>query len=328
MTLTRESLTVRQCLVSLVTLHNETFNVWSHLLPAFGFMAYAAYLVNTNGISDISMHPLLCFAFGTCLMLFSSALAHLFCCMSLRALHICFYIDYAAISVFSFTAGQGYFFYSRSLSEAAPAFYRNPYIFLGVNLALSCINMFISCMTWHRFTKYRPLIRTGLYVVKFIVDISPFFTRCLTEQCNTNVTKIFNRQILWYAIAAFANAFQVPERFFPGIGLDMLGNSHHFLHVFTALGNYDAFRVMTTDMVERRIDLDRAAYKPSFFNTFGLVFCLLLVNCCIIVWFVRKWLPSEEELFSRSKSLQGHQSNGIVQNINMVTKETKNKKKQ
>ncbi|KXJ15538.1 Progestin and adipoQ receptor family member 6 [Exaiptasia diaphana] len=325
MTLIRESLTVRQCIVSLFSIHNETFNVWSHLLPAFGFMTYAAYLVDANGISDVTIYPLLCFAFGTCLMLFSSAFAHLFCCMSWRALHICFYIDYAAISVFSFTASQGYYFYSRPLSEGTFVLYRDPYVFLGVNMALSCTNMFISCMTWHRFTNYRPLVRTGLYVVKFLVDISPFITRCFSEQCNSNVTKIFNRQILWYAIAAIANAFQIPERSFPGIRFDILGNSHHFLHVFTALGNYDAFRVMTIDMTERRIQLDRTEYKPTFLNTFGFVVFLMLVNCSIVVWFVRKWLPNEEELLSDSTFLQGHQSNG---NFPSKIEVTKRKKKQ
>ena len=35
--------TVRDCFFSIFKLHNETFNIWSHLIPFFGFLAIMIY---------------------------------------------------------------------------------------------------------------------------------------------------------------------------------------------------------------------------------------------------------------------------------------------
>ena len=35
-----DNITVRQCLATLFTIHNETFNIWSHLAALAGFLIY------------------------------------------------------------------------------------------------------------------------------------------------------------------------------------------------------------------------------------------------------------------------------------------------
>jgi hypothetical protein len=57
-------------------------------------------------------------------------------------------------------------------------------------------------------------------------------------------------------------------------------------------------------MMERNDVLSASLYPPTFFSTFGLSILLICVNTYIGVWFVGKWLKTEEEeLMAGSKYL-------------------------
>ena len=105
------------CFKSLFQATNETINIWSHVLAFAVFMLrFASAFAKHKLQEDPFVYPLLCFAFGICVMLAMSVSAHLFNCMSTKACHVCFFFDYAAISVYTFTAGQVFYFYSRPVN--------------------------------------------------------------------------------------------------------------------------------------------------------------------------------------------------------------------
>lgn len=293
-----DGITVRQCLASLFSLHNETVNIWSHLLATLAFLLHFWRIFAAQDIiGNPSVYPLICFAFGICVVFLSSSLAHLFCCMSWKARHTCFYIDYATISIFSLTAGQANFFYCRPLDKDASDLHKFPYLFLGISVSFSCMNMFLSCLSRHRFRKYRFVFRTLMYVFKFLFDISPHLARCGFgggSSCSASIVFLFNRHVLCYTISGITNALRIPERLCPGL-FDYFGHSHHFLHIFTIVGNYDAFTVAHTNMIDRANELSASPYHPTFFSTFGLLILLICVNTYIGVWFVGTWLNVEEE---------------------------------
>ena len=299
-----DNITVQKCVATLFTVHNETFNIWSHIFAAIAIIAYSTSVIYQYGVIDNPLiFPLVCFAVSVCLVFLSSSFAHLFCCMSWTARHTCFYIDYAAISVFTFTAGLGFICYSRPLGEEAFILYRYPLIFISISFSLSGINMFLSCLSRHRYRKYRFFIRTGMYLVKYFFDISPFLSRCLTSSstCDPVTVSFFKRHMLCYAISAFVNATRLPERLYPGF-FDLLGYSHHIFHVLLTIGNFDAFNALLWDMRIRRETLLASPFQPTFFTTFGLVIILLAIDTSIVTWFARTWLTTEEqELFSGFK---------------------------
>lgn len=300
-----ENITVKQCLLTLFTVHNETFNIWSHIIAAFIFFVYSMHQISSHGllIGNPSTYPLLCFVLGNCTMLFFSSFAHLFCCMSWRARHTCFYIDYAAISLFTFTAGQGSIYYSRPLSHDSSSLYRYPYLFLCLSTTFSCVFTLTHCVSRHRLRKYRFFLRTGISLVKLLFDTSPFWARCFLyepDTCSPSLKYTSHRCIFLYLLTGLVNAFRLPERLFPGY-FDFFGHSHHFLHVCGVFANLDAFNVMLTDMIERKPFLSSSPYQPTFLTTFGFLIVVVFVNCCIVVRFVSKWLQTEEEeLFSGS----------------------------
>ena len=117
-------LSARECLQSLFHTTNETINVWSHAV-AFVLFAVRFSTVFSWQDHDQVLNPLLAFAFSILLLMAASSTAHLFNCLSLRAHHIGFYFDYAAINCYAFGGAMLYFFYSRPLGEEAPLIFKS-----------------------------------------------------------------------------------------------------------------------------------------------------------------------------------------------------------
>lgn len=105
----RPQLTLLGCLRSLFTIHNESFNIWSHLIAAFMF----ARLARQRFLSTATPHqgrrrlaPLLV-ALGGTAVFGTSAVAHCFCAHGKRTNDRCFACDKACISLFMWTCIVG-----------------------------------------------------------------------------------------------------------------------------------------------------------------------------------------------------------------------------
>jgi len=85
----------------------------------------------------------------------------------------------------------------------------------------------------------------------------------------------------------------MPERLMPGV-FDIIGHSHHFLHVFTALGAADQFTAIQIQMESRRGDLERFPVA-TFGNSVGLMVVICLINCGIVLWFAKSLRSDKEE---------------------------------
>ena len=82
-------------------LHNETVNVWSHMVGSLGFVGLIIYvsLLFTPEKSWLPMWPLFTQMFATMTMLGCSAYFHLFCCQNCSAYTSLQKLDYAGIAV-------------------------------------------------------------------------------------------------------------------------------------------------------------------------------------------------------------------------------------
>ena len=278
---------------------NETVNVWTHFLPFLLFVIRFAFLFWRYGLSDTFVYPLLSFALGICGFLLMSSGAHLFNSMSPRVRHICFFFDYSAISVYSVGAGQAFYFYSRSLNNDSFLF-KNSSAFLVVSCLVSVFSTSTCCASRHRWSKMKYVIRTFCFVVAFWCNSSPYLHRVLTEPSSLHETdqellarSYFRRHCVFYLVAALANMSRMPERLMPGV-FDIIGHSHHFLHVFTALGAADQFTAIQIQMESRRGDLERFPVA-TFGNSVGLMVVICLINCGIVLWFAKSLRSDKEE---------------------------------
>ncbi|XP_061409547.1 uncharacterized protein LOC133343760 isoform X3 [Lethenteron reissneri] len=90
------------CILSLFHLTNETLNIWTHFLPACYFMRrLLGFSQSLDFLGEAYTWPLLAYLLTCCLYLLASSLAHTFSTMSVRSLHVCFFFDYAALSLYS-----------------------------------------------------------------------------------------------------------------------------------------------------------------------------------------------------------------------------------
>lgn len=286
------------CFTTLFTIHNETVNIWSHFLGMIFFVAFCVpVFILHNPLQDSFVWPLLAFSAGIVTMLLMSSTAHLFNSMSLKARHICFFLDYAAISTYTFTAGQVFFFYSRPTNSGLFLLQSAP-LFLGISALISASSTYFCCASRHTWHNHKFIIRTGTYALTWFFNTLPFLWRIMVcdgvIDCNPSAYRYFIRQFLCFFIAAISNASKIPERFIPG-WFNIFGQSHHFMHVLCALGSFDDFLAVKSDMLARREILHANIHAiPSFTNSILLMIAVLGANIAIVVWFAIK-CPDEDE---------------------------------
>lgn len=283
------NLTALESVRSVFYANNETVNFWSHFLSGVILIArYCSVIWYHSPQADHFYYPLTSFTMGCCTVYTMSCVAHMFSSMTEREFHIGYYLDYAAISVYTFTAGQAFYFYCHPIASGLLLYdWRELFLFLSAVISFGAT--YSCCMSRHRWLNLRYLIRTGSYIVSWLHNCSPYFMRqlyCSTDPiCNPDSVPIFIGCFLSFATAALANMSRAPERFFPG-AFDFIGQSHHFLHVMTTLGDHFAYSVLLSDLEARKEALT-VEHIPSFPETIALTLLVLAGNFAIVLWFAR-----------------------------------------
>lgn len=283
----RPRISSRDCLVSIFKRCNETINVWSHIVACLFFVVRSLVVFSEhNPFEDAFVYPLLSFAIGTSAMFGMSAGAHLFNSMSSKTRHVCFFFDYAAISVYAFSAGQAFYFYSRPLNSKWTIF-RSYSTFVAVCVIVSCFSIYSCCASRHRWIDHKFLIRTGTFMASFFINTLPYWVRmwdCQSEvDCNAISIPYFMRQFMFFAVAAVANGSRLPERLIPGV-FDFCGQSHHFLHILCAIGAADEMTALYLDMLGRRQAQELSSF-PTFTNSLLITLLVLAANVVVVLWF-------------------------------------------
>ena len=284
----RPQLSAWECFQSLFKRSNETINVWSHLIAFAVFVCrFIVIFRQHNPFDDAFVYPLLSFAVGASIMSLMSSFAHLFNSMSSKIRHVCFFFDYAAISVYGFTAGQAFYFYSRPLNTDWLIF-RSHSVFVAVCVIASILSTYSCCASRHRWIDFKFLIRTGTFATSFFINTLPYWLRMYdcTSQVDCNVVSFssFWRHVLFYAVAALAFGSKLPERLLPGV-FDFCGQSHHFLHIFGAIAVMEEFTATYLDMLGRRKALEDLSTVPTFGNCLCVSLLMLVSNITVIFWF-------------------------------------------
>ncbi len=279
----RPNLKVLECMHSaFVPTCNEAINFWSHFIALGLFIMKFYQLYATKySIYDAATWPLLCSGIGICGFCLASSTAHMFNSMSPAAQHCCFFMDYAAISVYSVGVGNSFYFYSRPLHPELQVF-QSAWPFTAASLITSITTTLLCCITRFRWHRYKYVIRTSSFVAPFLVNASPYLYRMI--MCYDSLDRIspsslwaFGILFFFYLSSAIINVLRFPERVFPG-KFDLLGHSHHFLHLFTAIGASYQFDAIHLDMVARKDELVGHAMQGSFNNTVLPFLASIVVN--------------------------------------------------
>ncbi|XP_039107350.1 membrane progestin receptor delta isoform X2 [Hyaena hyaena] len=187
------------------------------------------------------------------------------CSMSPRARHICYFLDYGALSLYSLGCAFPYAAYSMPASWLhsrlhqlfVPAAALNSFLCTG----LSCYSRFLELES----PRLSKAVRTAAFAYPFLFDNLPLFYRlglcwdggrgCGREALSSSHT----HHLLCALLTGFLFASHLPERLAPG-RFDYIGHSHQLFHICAVLGTHFQLEAVLADMGSRRAWL--AAQEP------------------------------------------------------------------
>ncbi|KAL3702096.1 hypothetical protein R1sor_020118 [Riccia sorocarpa] len=266
---------LRETVLSLFSVHNETLNIWTHLVGFLIFVGLAFYtaillpkLIELSALpsltrfeefilkkerdsasallppeSPITRWPFYVFLGGAmCCLLFSSTY-HLLNCHTRRLHDVLHRLDHAGIAVLIAASFFPPIYYSFLCYPGL----RNMYLGGITTISLSTI-VFSSLESFrsHEFRKYRALLFfcTGASgIIPGAHRIVLYWNEPLAFQC------------LWYEVAmgvlyglgALLYAARVPERLKPG-RFDIVGHSHQIFHILVVLAALAHYKAGLLDM--------------------------------------------------------------------------------
>ena len=228
----------RACLRSLLAIHNETFNIWSHLL---GLLYFAGEAVRTfthtlaaSSARVVSAGDTLAwgiFFLGALVLLANSTLFHLGMnhseAMYLRLVQR----DYIGIAGFIWAAqslAAFYIFYCRETVRLVV-------LALLTSLALGvAATMVVPKYAAPKYVQFRA----GLFVAMASLGALPILYYALTADCELcwRASSFMGLSLAVFFVGAMQYAARFPERSSPPGRFDLLGHSHQALHVAVVLG--------------------------------------------------------------------------------------------
>ncbi|XP_039214476.1 membrane progestin receptor delta isoform X1 [Crotalus tigris] len=277
------------CVLSSFQLNNETVNIWTHFLPTWYFLWRFVMLSSRLDFwSDTYSWPFLAYMALVCLYPFASSCAHTFSTMSTHARHICYFLDYNALSLYSLGCAFTYGAYAmpdrwvNSLGHHwfVPMAAINSFICTS----LSCYSRFLE-LEWPRWSK---TARTAAFVYPFFFDNIPLFFRllfCFGDDCTWNDSVASYFYHLFFALlTGFLFASHLPERLAPG-RFDFIGHSHQLFHICAVVGTHFQLEAILDDMNTRRTWLSTHTPPAMFTRTFAVLGATLLGNLFLFATF-------------------------------------------
>ena len=223
------------CLASVFRIHNETGNIWTHLIGAVGMLAAAMhYYLSQGPLVATEKLLLLPFFVGSLSCLLLSTLYHTLNCHSRDCCVFTGKMDYLGITamiVGSYVPWVHFSFYCRFA-------WRTAYNSAIVVLAVACVVVSM-CKRFGK-AKYRCFRATvfvafacsGLIpLVHLNVSMGPY------EALTDGHLAWFYGMAALYLVGTFLYAKRVPERYFPG-KLDLFLHSHQIFHVTVVLAAF------------------------------------------------------------------------------------------
>jgi adiponectin receptor len=227
---------------SIVAVHNETGNIWTHLL---GFIVFAVlgYIELATQWGDLRTLPLLdrvvfgIFFIAACKCLACSTIWHTFAQIAhLETMKSMACVDYVGISVLicaSVMVFEYYGFYASSWPQA---------IYLTSTGILAIAGIFVPFSSWFDKREYR-FLRTVFFLALGTSAVVPIVHLVFLHGLNTVLLWLspLLSSIACYLTGVFLYVNHYPEKIFPG-WFDHIGNSHQLWHMCVVAGIWFHYR--------------------------------------------------------------------------------------
>eukprot|EP00698_Gefionella_okellyi_P003259 TRINITY_DN1303_c0_g3_i1.p1 TRINITY_DN1303_c0_g3~~TRINITY_DN1303_c0_g3_i1.p1 ORF type:complete len:326 (-),score=44.20 TRINITY_DN1303_c0_g3_i1:212-1189(-) len=242
--------TLKLCVKSLFRVHNETGNVWTHLIGFFIYLGLTIYTLHTVVPSgDIESALIFCvFLFSVMFCMLCSASFHLFLCHDEAAFKRMLRADLTGVSVQifgSFIPGLYYGF-------ACYPTWRTVYM-------CSVSAMFIVGILAPMFDRFHTrefrFVRVGVYSAMGAFGLIPLIHWIVVRGAHSPQERhfiwLFGLMFALYAIGIMFYVTKVPERWLPG-RFDIWFHSHQWWHLFVMMAPV-VYYVISVQQLQLRI---------------------------------------------------------------------------
>ena len=232
----RASYNGAQAIKSIFKWHNESINIWIHIM-GFALFFYLMKITRTLLPPNAELNDSLIFSLfcgSAMLCLFCSSLFHVMSCHDQKQVYdalAC--LDYAAITSLicgSFSTLVYYGFYCHP-------FWRNLYLY--ILCGISFVGLILPFTSGFREAKSR-LYRTLVFVILGLSCIVPLlhitWLAGLPIGCWMHLVPVLFEGF-FYLAGAYIYAMRLPEKYFPG-KFDLIFHSHQLWHLFIVIGAY------------------------------------------------------------------------------------------
>lgn len=306
--------TTWECLQSLFYINNESFNMWSHIIAVLYFIVrYTVVLLELRQPSSPQRDfywPMLSSFIGTVTVYTLSATAHLFNSKSEQMHRIFYFFDYAGISIYTYTSGQVMYYYNRPINTNWRIF-ESALMYTLLGAGLSFLATFYSCKSKVHLQKYGPVIRIiPVFAGWLNTVLAPTVgvTMCSCHDvttcqsfvsCNELLITYYWRHCFCSIASGVIYGSRLPERLLPGT-FDIIGSSHHFLHIFGALSTEYAFKILEVALESRQDPRNEILAKSltgmSSLETLLPTIVVFVVNISIAFWFAKSIYNSKDPM--------------------------------
>eukprot|EP00298_Acanthocystis_sp_HF-20_P006010 c15997_g2_i1.p1 GENE.c15997_g2_i1~~c15997_g2_i1.p1 ORF type:complete len:312 (+),score=80.60 c15997_g2_i1:72-1007(+) len=227
---------------SFFMLHNETLNVWTHVIP-IPYIIWKSYQTIQTELKDANQTDIGCFILfttATVFAFFSSATYHLFRCISSETNNLLLRFDIAGILMMIAAC------YIPALSFA---FGCNDYnYFLIYSICIYSLGILSAgiILTQKSFEKNFTLIAPPVTMV--LVSIVPILHFVLTHQGDPVIYDFFlvlSLSLACYGVGLGFYIYYFPERYLQPGYCDLFLHSHVLWHIFVVFGALAHYRVLS-----------------------------------------------------------------------------------
>lgn len=280
---------------SLFQIHNETGNVWSHLIGCFVIFYFMAELSKDFDLyTDKDIWPVLIFGASCIMTCFISAMVHLFHSKSIYVNYLTVMLDNIGISLYGFGTGI-----IAMYSCSHPGFYRmlEPY-FLPLITASSYFLFLILCIGKIKFGcvlvkgQRKVFVGAGIILETFVIFI-PFFPRyisCMFEStCSLYQLNYISVTLVFFFLQAVFYSSHLPEKWWPG-KCDIFPQGHQLFHVIHIITVILQFRTVYND-----IETGHTIHTQPNIVYICLALAILCVTEFLSLIILRKFIPEHEK---------------------------------
>lgn len=287
-------------LLSLFQRHNESLNVWTHLLA--GPVLLLRWWANVGALGytlNIASLPLCLFLVSSLTYLFFSVAAHLLQSHSEHAHYFFFFIDYVGVATYQYGCSLGHYFYT---SEVAWRESCIGLLFLPGTALFGWLSCAGCCFAKFQYRRPYPMQRKICQLVPttlaYILGISPVVHRLFTVPWTQESSQLFHAlQIVSFLLSALFFSCPIPERFFPG-HCDFVGQGHQIFHLFLSLCTVFQLEALFRDYARQRDTVVEIFGESQVWwacVSFPALFLYCILTALISMRYITKQLQGKQE---------------------------------